>query len=623
MLCTGVGKDYATIRRGGVGEIGMTEDRSLPARLAQRGIVLVRDHWRWVVVFAWLGLSGWFIYRGWNQILSFGLGDTDDNMRMSQVRALLAGQDWFDLRNYKMMPPVGENMHWSRLVDLPIAGLILLFRPIVGGANAERIAAAVAPLLPMLPMMWALALSTRRLIDPRAYPLALCALFFAGSTLGMYGPMRIDHHGWQLALLAIGAAALADPKRARGGATLGLASALSLTIGLEMLIYIAIAGVTMVLLWVDDRGQHRRLIAYAATLAGGCALGFAGFASYANRAPVCDALSPVWLSNALLGGALLAGLAMLRVEKWTNRLLLAAAAGAILAGFHALTWPHCLSRLEGVSPEVAKLWLSNVREARPIWKHGWQVALLVIALPVAGVIGYVLLGWSARHDRTRLRPIIAVGLTGLTALALLAWQTRTGPASQLLGIPGAVAIAWLLAPRTFSASSSVVRVLGTTGIVLFGLGGLVPMLINFVPGKPSKPIEKKIGRANARCPTLTAMKPVAKQPAGIVFTFVDLAPRLITVTHHSSITGPYHRNGEAIGDVMRAFRGTADQAQATIRKYRSDYVLICPLMSQTTIWMVEAPKGFYVQLARGQVPTWLKPIPLGKDSPLRLYRVVG
>ena len=38
---------------------------------------------------------------------------------------------------------------------------------------------------------------------------------------------------------------------------------------------------------------------YAATLGGGTAFGFLVFASYANRLPVCDALSPVWLSDAL------------------------------------------------------------------------------------------------------------------------------------------------------------------------------------------------------------------------------------------------------------------------------------------------------------------------------------
>jgi hypothetical protein len=65
----------------------------------------------------------------------------------------------------------------------------------------------------------------------------------------------------------------------------------------------------MVLFWIRDRDERRRLATYAATLAGGTALGFLLFASYANRAAVCDALSPVWLSDALLAGALLLGLA--------------------------------------------------------------------------------------------------------------------------------------------------------------------------------------------------------------------------------------------------------------------------------------------------------------------------
>ena len=42
---------------------------------------------------------------------------------------------------------------------------------------------------------------------------------------------------------------------------LGIATALSLAIGLEMLIYLALAGAAMVLFWVDD-----------ATSASGCAL---------------------------------------------------------------------------------------------------------------------------------------------------------------------------------------------------------------------------------------------------------------------------------------------------------------------------------------------------------------
>lgn len=575
------------------------------------------------MVAAWIGLSAFFLFSEWNRIRGFALGDTDDNMRMSQVRALIAGQDWFDLRQYKMNPPFGANIHWSRLVDLPLAGIILALRPLVGGRVAEQVAVAVAPLLPLLPMMVAIVLTARRLMAPLAWPLAIIALFFAGSTLGMVTPLRIDHHGWQLALLAIGVCGMADSKRARGGLTTGLAGALSLTIGLEMIIYIAMSGIATALSWVDDRDERRRLAAFAVSISGGCALGFAGFASYANRQPVCDALSPVWLSDALVGGALLLGLAMLRVEKWTVRLALALAAGAIVAAFHALMWSHCLARLEGVSPEVAQLWLSHVREARPVWANGWQIASLILALPVTGIVGYALLGWTLRQDRERLRALLSVAAPAVAATALLAWQTRTGPAAQMLGVVGAVAIPWLLTPRAFASENSIVRVLGTTVIALLGFGALVPTLINFVPAKKNSKVEQSINRANNLCPTMWAMKPVALQPAGTVFTFVDLAPRLITVTHHKSIAGPYHRNGEAIGDVMHAFRGTADEAHAIMLRYHADYVLTCPAMSQTTIFLAETPNGFYGQLSRGQVPAWLQDIPMPKDNPLKMYRIVG
>src|SRR5471030_1731840 len=52
---------------------------------------------------------------------------TDDAMRLTEVRDLLAGQSWFDLTQWRMNAPFGLPMHWSRLIDAPIASLILLF----------------------------------------------------------------------------------------------------------------------------------------------------------------------------------------------------------------------------------------------------------------------------------------------------------------------------------------------------------------------------------------------------------------------------------------------------------------------------------------------------------------
>jgi hypothetical protein len=586
-----------------------------------RIIELVDRHWKWLVVIAWLIFCTYFLFDRWNAIRLFALSDTDDNLRMSQVRALLGGQDWFDLRQYKLNSPDGANVHWSRLVDLPIAGLILVLRPIIGGVDAERVAIAVAPMLPLLLVLFSVTLIIRRLIDRRAYPFAFVAFFFAYSCIGMFMPTRIDHHGWQLALLALAMAGIADPRRARGGAVTGLASALSLAIGLEMLIYLAIAGAAIVLFWVWDPEERRRLSTYAVSLGGGTALGFLVFASYANRAPVCDALSPVWLSDALLGSALLLGLTMLSPGDWKRRLALAAGAGVAVAAFHASMWPQCLTRLEGVSPEVYDLWLSHVREARPIYRHGWQTVVAVASIPITGVIGWLLLAWVKRKEAALLRRILAVAAPAIVASLLLLWQTRAGPAAQVLSISGAIALLWITVPLAQNSNHMLVRVFGTAALVIVGLGAAAPAASNLYPEEKKKPAAKAVDKANKSCPSLWAMKPIAQQPKGMVFTFVDLGPRLITVTHHSAVTGPYHRNGEQIADVMNAFRGDEARARRIIAKYRSDYLLVCPNMSTATIFRAETPKGFYSNLSRGRVPLWLTPVPLPKNSPFKMWRV--
>ena len=589
----------------------------------RRALDIVERRWKVIVLLVWLGFCGWWIYSSWSNIRWFGLGDTDDNMRIMQVRALLHGQGWYDLRQYRLNPPYGANIHWSRLVDLPIAGLILGLRPVLGGAAAERWAVAVAPLLPYLLLLFSTALTARRLLGAAAYPLVFLGLFFAGSTNGMFEPERIDHHGWQLALLALSIAGIADRDRLRGGLTLGISSALSLAIGLEMIIYLAIAGVAVVLFWVDEIQERERLRAYAISLGGGTALAFLIFASNDNWFAVCDALSPVWLSDALLGGALMYALAWASPPDWKKRLLLALAAGIVIAAFHALMWPHCLQRLEGVSPEVERLWLSHVKEARPVWMHGWRIATLIVGLPVTGAIGWLLLIWSRRRDRDLLRRVIGAALPGFAASALLLWQTRTGPAAQMMAVVGGAAMVWILLPFFWNSRSSLARVGGAVLVFLVGAGAAVPFVLDFVPEAKPTARDAQIGKANRLCGSLWGLRPVALQPKGTVFTFVDLGPRLITVTHHDSIAGPYHRNGQQIADVMNFWRGSADQAHQLAAKYHANYVLSCPNSSTTTIFESETPKGFYVQLERGKVPAWLTPIALPKDSPYKMWKIVG
>ncbi len=577
-------------------------------------------HWRlWVVAF-WIAAAILLLRDKWNLIQWFALGDTDDNLRMSQVRALLRGQDWFDLRQYKLDPPHGSNVHWSRIVDLPIAGIMLALKPFMSGALAEKVAVALAPLLPMLLSFFAVAAAMRRMISPNAFALAVGLLICAHSTRGMWFPLRIDHHGWQLAALSLVILAFALRRQAWAGVLLGAATAFSLAIGLEMLLYLAAAGAAIVLWWVWDRGQAQRLAAYGISVAGGGALAFLLFASNDNRMPVCDALSPVWLSVLLVGGAIAVSLSRLKLDRWPVRLGAAAAGGIVLAIFYALAWPHCLGRLEGVSPELEYLWLSRVREALPLYKHDRGVIAAVLALPVSGLIGYCAALWRVRKDPDQLAPWAALAFLGLIATALLLWQTRAGPAAQMLSIPGATALAWIAIAWAQRQEALIVRVAATV-VAFFVISGLaVQNIVGLIPKEEKK--NERVAQANAKCPTLAGLKPIALQEPGYVFTHVDLGPRLITVTHHKAVTGPYHRNQQAILDVMKGFRGTPEYAHGIIRRRGIDYVLICPGLSETTIYSSEAPKGFYVQLVKGNVPAWLQPVTLPKDSPYKMWRVV-
>jgi len=586
----------------------------------------VERRWRSVFWLMFLGACAYLLYYRWGQIVWLSLSDTDDNLRLAEVKAWLGGQGWFDLRQYKLAPPNGLNVHWSRIVDLPIAGLILVFRPFVGEFTAERIACAVAPMLALAPALWALILTVRRIVHPRAYPLAFAVLMCAQTTLFMWMPLRIDHHGWQLAMLLLVIAGVADPNGRRGGATAGLATAVSFGIGLELIPLMAVAGASFALRWALDAGEAGRMRAYAVTLGGGCAVAFGGFASYDNRHLVCDVLSPVYLSTLLLTSALLVGASYVRVESRAARFALLAGMGAIVAGFFGASFPQCLGRPEQISPELDKFWFSNIREVKPLYTKPWRDALQTAWLPLIGTIGALVA--FARARGTAAAPAWAtIALLSLLSTAGLGWQSRFGPQAQLMGVFGATALSWMMLPRLLDSGSFLIRVGGTL-LAFFALSGQLAQFVAMIP-KPAKEIRKEKTTAQStakprRCTTLPALAQLDRLPAATMLTFVDMGPRLITTTRHSAIAGPYHRNGDAILDVYHAFQATSpDVARAIMKRRGATMVLLCPGMAESTIYKARAPQGFYVQLTDGKIPGWLEPVALPDNSPFKLWKITG
>src|ERR1700712_5265613 len=132
----------------------MTEDIPVPAgatpepaaRPTDRFERFVAERWRLLTLLFWIGTAITLLAMKWAGIHWFALGDTDDNMRFDQVRDWLNGQGWYDLRQYRLNPPAGFSIHWSRLVDLPLAAMMLARTPPFGAGPGGGAAGAAGPM---------------------------------------------------------------------------------------------------------------------------------------------------------------------------------------------------------------------------------------------------------------------------------------------------------------------------------------------------------------------------------------------------------------------------------------------------------------------------------------------
>ncbi len=79
-------------------------------------------HW---MVLLYVMLSA--VYNPNSHFNHWTLPDTDDYTRFVQVFNWLDGQSWFDLRLPQIYPQHVFSMHWARMVDVPLAGLLVVF----------------------------------------------------------------------------------------------------------------------------------------------------------------------------------------------------------------------------------------------------------------------------------------------------------------------------------------------------------------------------------------------------------------------------------------------------------------------------------------------------------------
>ncbi len=564
-----------------------------------------------------------------DHIAGLEMWDPDDYLRLQQVRDWLGGQGFLDVTQYRIDPPLGVPMHWSRLVDLPLAALILLLRPWLGQPLAEQVTAAVVPLITLGVSLSLLALLTRRLADRRTALLAAMLAATAPLMLFHLLPLRIDHHGWQTSFGLLTVAACFDPRPRRGGGIAGIAAAIWLAISLEALPMAAATGTMLAIRYVaqgDNSPAETRFRAFAIALAlGGLAL-FVGqhdLAAYAQ--PWCDAVSPAWAGPMLVTPALAAAsLPFARGRGMGARIGLLLIAGAAGIALLAATAPACLGGpFANLDPVVRRYWYENVSEGLPVWRQTPNNIAVLVGFPLIGIAGG-LVAWRRKARTAAGRDWLALTALTIAAYAVSLLVQRSGAYGHALAVPGA---AWLLAralertqrwrhtlPRAFGSAAAILTL---SPIGAMAAGGL--LIAPFVSAEAADEAAATVKNCIAPCTSMAAL--AAMKPAYIL-TGIDLTPRLLITTPHSYSASGHHRGHDAMRRVILSFSGPPDVAHRIMAERGMDYVLIDPIGGEAKVYVKAAPDGLMARLLRDEAPGWLQPVPL-PGSTLKMWKRIG
>lgn len=548
--------------------------------------------------------------------------DADDFMRLLQVRDWLAGQSWWDVRQYRMNPPYGADMHWSRLVDLPIAAALLFFRLFFSDSVATTAAMALVPLIELLAAMVLIRRIMLALGEREAVALGAAALIPLFPVLtSNFLPLRIDHHGWQ-GVMALACVLSSLRRDARGAAITGLLAGVWLTISLEGLMLVA--ALCGLMAWRFAWRGERALAPFLGGAAVAMTLLFLLTRPLWQWAhPVTDEVSWPHIAAFAVGSILAFGTTRRPAATPTLRIMAlvpVALAGAaiIFAGLGKAA----ANPFSAMDPVVHRWWFDYIPEGLPITAQDTPTILMLL-----WTLGLVIAGWMTVRVT---RPATAARWGELVALALIAALLslvvmRTSVAAELLCVPlSAVMIAGAL-PRMRASPVMLVRVLGTllclvalTPSLATATGkGLVRAWPAVMPGGASMAGQGIVPTvASAQCDLAS----LNRLPRATIFAALDLGPEILVRTPHSVVMSGYHRNDAVMRQVIDGFSGDPRDARSIVRAHHAAYVVLCTNDAESHVYATRRPDGLAASLLQNHAPDWLIPV-AGFDGTLRVYRV--
>jgi hypothetical protein len=572
-----------------------------------------------LLALAWALIAAQLLFQHWGQTAQT-LNDTDDAMRLVEMRAFLAGQGWFDLHQGRVQPPIGLDSHWSRLIDAGLAGLFLLFSTVADAPLAERLMRALWPMLWLVPTLIGTAAIAWRIAGREAALIALLLAVIGLPAFNQFVPGRIDHHNVQIALAVLTVAATVWSDRVYWAASAaGALTGLALAIGFEGLPYVVMCGAVFAMRYVIDPGQATPLRHYGRSMAVSVIVAFGASLGHEQwLRSACDMIAFNIVLPAATAGLLLAACAQHVADSRAWRCGLVGIACAISFALFASTEPRCLAGpFAMMDPAIWPIWLSHVNEMQPLARLTrndlvtgvWLAAFPSVALVAAAVL--------ARDGATRRDAgFLIATLAFLLSVAIMLATVKGAPYAIWFGMPLAAALAVHLATalrlQSLLARFALGMVLTPTAIA----GVAVSIAAAFGHDSPANREQAE----RRTCFETATYATLAKLPRGLAAANVDYGPFLLALTPHSVVAAPYHRLSVGIMAAHQIFAEPPEVARDLLVRFQASYVVTCGPQPPLGIDEVARKASLWGQLQAGHVPDWLEPVPETNGQPLRVYR---
>ena len=582
---------------------------------------------KWVgkfpIFWIWLATCAVLILVSWSQIAS-GIGwGPDDQLRQLQMRDWLSGQSWFDTTQYRIGEPDSQPMHWSRLVELPLALVFLALKPLLGSAMAETAAMVIIPLGALGIAMLLIAKITNSLFSRPVALLAGALTATAVPLVMQLRPMRIDHHGWQIILALFALWTMVWPDKKRAGIALGFSLAIWLSISLEGL-PLSIAFIALLVWrWITALDEGIRLFwTLGGFLVGSALLYLLNHGSLAQVINYCDAISPAHLIACLAGGAI-----MLPAIRWAPQSIAIRGGILALAGATALiilyySAPQCVGgAFSNLDPLVRDYWLVNVNEGLPIWVQPWKTSITLLGGAIlTGLLSFmfIITRRAQEFDRGKL---FLLGYAFIWAFIVSLLVQRATSVAAAYAMPFMAWAAYQVFVYARQIKKPGPRILATVSVVFVIMPGpLATSVYNMVAANDEVPTSET-GKDQPACDSIDSLERLNILPRSTLVAPFDFGPQILLQSPHRVLATSHHRNSTAMADQIRIFISSPETAQALIADRNIRYIATCPDEDEMQLYRIKHPSGLAAKLHSGNAPKWLQPVHI-RHSDLTIWRVV-